>query len=258
MSLLALDRVTVRRGPCPVVDAVSLRLGPGELVGLLGPNGAGKTTLMRAVLGLVPAEGGIALGDAPLGSLGPRARALRAAYLPQEREIAWPLAVEALVGLGRHPHRSRGAALSPADRAAVETALARADAAHLRQRPATELSGGERARVLVARALAQDAPLLLADEPTAGLDPAHAIGLMETFASLARTGHGVLVSLHDLALAARHCHRIVLMEAGRIVADGPPEAVLTPGRLAATYGVTAHVARDAHGPIIVPTGRIRP
>jgi iron complex transport system ATP-binding protein len=258
MSLLALDRLTVRRGPCPVVDTVSLHLEPGELVGLLGPNGAGKTTLIRAALGLVPAEGGIMLGDAPLGALTPRARARRAAYLPQEREIAWPLAVDALVALGRHPHRGRGTALSPADRAAVEAALARADAAHLRHRPATELSGGERARVLVARALAQDAPLLLADEPTAGLDPAHAIGLMETFAGLAGTGHGVLVSLHDLALAARHCHRIVLMETGRVVADGPPEAVLTPSRLAATYGVTVHVARDAHGPIIVPTGRIGP
>lgn len=258
MSLLDLNRVSVRRGPCPVVDAVTLRLCAGELVGLLGPNGAGKTSLMRAALGLVPAKGGIALGGDPLAALGPRARARRAAYLPQEREIAWPLTVEALVGLGRHPHRSRGAALSPADRAAVETALARADAAHLRHRPATELSGGERARVLVARALAQEAPLLLADEPTAGLDPAHAIGLMETFAGLARAGHGVLVSLHDLALAARHCHRIVLMQAGRIMADGPPEAVLSPERLAATYGVTAHVARDAGGPIIVPTGRIAP
>jgi iron complex transport system ATP-binding protein len=258
MTLLDLARVTIRRGPCPVVDAVSLRLGAGELVGLLGPNGAGKTTLMRAILGLVPAEGAIALGDAPLAALASRRRAHRVAYLPQEREIAWPLAVEALVALGRHPHRSRGAGLSSADRAAVETALARTDASHLRHRPATELSGGERARVLVARALAQDAPLLLADEPTAGLDPAHAIGLMETFAGLAAEGHGVLISLHDLALAARHCHRIVLMEAGRIVADGPPEAVLSPERLAATYGVTAHVARDAHGPIIVPTGRIAP
>jgi iron complex transport system ATP-binding protein len=256
MSLAALSRVTVRRGPCPVVDAVSLRIGPGECVGLLGPNGAGKTTLMRAALGLVPAEGEIALGGATLDRLGPRERALRAAYLPQEREIAWPLTVEALVALGRHPHRGRGAALATRDRAAVEAALVRADVAHLRERPATELSGGERARVLVARALAQEAPLLVADEPTAGLDPAHAIGLMETFAALAEEGRGVLVSLHDLTLAARHCHRLVLMEAGRIVADGAPEAVLSPERLAATYGIAAHVARDGGGPIIVPTGRV--
>ncbi len=128
------------------------------------------------------------------------------------------------------------------------------DLLSLTDRPATELSGGERARALIARALAQDAPLLIADEPTAGLDPSHALALMARLRRLARSGRGVLVSLHDLSLAARWCDRIVLMEAGRIVADGPPAEVLTAARLEAVYGIRAHIAADADGPILVPTG----
>jgi iron complex transport system ATP-binding protein len=253
MILLAFDRLTVRRGRRTVVDAVTAGVGGGELVGLLGPNGAGKTTLMRAALGLQPAEGRIALGGAPLAALAPRERALRAAHIPQERSIAWPISVAALVALGRTPHR----AAPGADRAAVEAALAAMELGALRDRPATELSGGERARVLIARALAQDAPLLLADEPTAGLDAAHALALMAAFRELARDGRGVLVSLHDLGLAARWCDRLLLLDAGRLAADGPPEAVLTPARLAAVFGITAHIGRDATGPILQPTGLAR-
>jgi iron complex transport system ATP-binding protein len=252
MSLLALDRLTVRRGARPVVDAVTARVGPGELVGLLGPNGAGKTTLMRAALGLQPAEGGIALGGAPLCGLTPRERALRAAHVPQDRSIAWPITVEALVALGRGPHR----AAPKADRVAIEAALAAMDLGALRDRPATALSGGERARALIARALAQDTPLLLADEPTAGLDPAHALMLMAAFRDLAARGRGVLVSLHDLGLAARWCHRLLLLDRGRLAAEGPPDAVLTPARLAGVYGITAHIDRDAAGPILQPTGLV--
>jgi iron complex transport system ATP-binding protein len=254
VSLLALEGVTVRRGPCPVVDGASLAVAPGELVGLIGPNGAGKSTLMRAGLGLVRAEGTIRLGDVPLDRLGHRARALRAAYLPQEREVAWALTAEAVVALGRHPHRAPGAPLSAADLAAIDRALARADAGPLRHRPATALSGGERARVLIARALAQEAPLLVADEPTAGLDPAHQLGLMAVLAENAAAGGGVLVSLHDLGLAARHCHRLVLMNQGRIEADGSPEAVLRPETLARVYGITARVERDGRVLVVLPTG----
>jgi iron complex transport system ATP-binding protein len=162
--------------------------------------------------------------------------------------------VETLVGLGRLPHRAAPAA----DRAAVDAALAAMDLCPFRARPATELSGGERARALIARALAQEAPLLLADEPTAGLDPAHQIALMARFRRLAREGRGVVTALHDLALAARWCDRLLLLQAGRLVADGPPEAVLTPERLASVYGVTAHLGRDADGPVVVPTGLAAP
>jgi iron complex transport system ATP-binding protein len=250
MTLLSLDDVRVSRSGRTVLGGVSARVAGGELVGLLGPNGAGKTTLMRAALGLQPAAGTIALGGASLTGLTARARALRAAYIPQARTIAWPITVAALVGLGRLPHRAGAAA----DAAAVEGALAAMELGALRDRPATELSGGERARVLIARALAQAAPLMLADEPVAGLDPAHALGLMAAFRALAREGRGVLVSLHDLGLAARCCDRVVLLDRGRVAADGAPEAVLTPDRLAAVYGITAHLGRDASGPILQPTG----
>jgi iron complex transport system ATP-binding protein len=258
MTLLVVENLTVRRGPCPVVDRVSAAIGEGELVGLIGPNGAGKTTLIRAALGLIRAEGAVALGGVPLARLSPRERALRAAYLPQEREIAWPVRVETLVGLGRTPHLPPGRAPGPADRAAVDAALGRMDLLAFRDRAATELSGGERARALIARALAQEAPLLLADEPAAGLDPAHQLQLMAALRDLAAAGRGVLVSLHDLGLAARWCARLILMDRGRLVAYGAPEDVLTPDRLAAVYGITAHIARDAHGPLILPTGLARP
>ena len=255
MTLLAVEGLTASLGKVRVLEDVCLAIAAGELVGLIGPNGAGKTTLLRAALGLTPADGTCRLGGDLLGDLDPRARARRAAYLAQGREIGWPLAVEPLVALGRTPHRRPGAPLSAADRAAVAAAMARMDVAGFAARPATELSGGERARVLIARALAQEAPLLLADEPTAGLDPAHQIALMETLAGLAAEGRGVLVSLHDLALAARWCHRLVLMAGGRVVADGAPRAVLTPDLLARTYGITAHITETEEGLMVVPVRR---
>jgi len=205
---------------------------------------------MRAAVGLQPADGAIALGDAALAALAGRERALRGAYLPQDRIIAWPITVAALVALGRIPHRGGEAA----DRAAVTRAVAAMDLEGLRDRPATELSGGERARALIARALAQDAPLLLADEPTAGLDPAHALSLMHRFRALAAAGRGLVISLHDLGLAARWCDRLVLLDAGRVAAEGRPAEVLTPQRLAGVYGITAFAGRDADGPILLPTG----
>ncbi len=254
MTLLALHDLHVRLGPREVVAGISLEIRPGELIGLIGPNGAGKSTLMRAALGLLPASGEIRLGDAPLATLPAAERGRRAAYLPQGREIAWAMPVDALVALGRTPHRT-----SPeADRIAVEAAMGRMDVARFRDHPATDLSGGEQARVLIARALAQEAPLLIADEPTTGLDPAHQIDLMVTLRGLARDGAGVLASLHDLGLAARWCDRLVLLAAGRIVADGPPAEVLTPARLEAVYGVTAFVAEAGGGLVVQALARTAP
>lgn len=250
MTLLSLDQVTLRRGPRRVLDAVSLSIRPGEVVALLGPNGAGKSSLLRAALGLLPAEGEIRLGDDLLHALTPRERALRLAYVPQERSIAWSLDVGSLVALGRQPHR----ATREADARAVAAALIAMDMAGQERRPASELSGGERARALIARALAQEAPLLLADEPTAGLDPAHQLDLMRCFRALAARGRAVLAALHDLGLAARWCDRVVLLHQGRVVADGPPVATLTPDTLARVYGVTAYHGADAGGPILLPTG----
>lgn len=242
MTLLSLENLSVQRHGRPVLDGIDLRIGPGELVGLLGPNGAGKTTLLRAALGLLPHQ-----GVSSLDALTAAQRARRAAYMPQGREIAWPLPVERLVALGRTPHGR-----SPADGPAVERAIAALELGPLRHRPATKLSGGEQARALIARMLAQDTPLLVADEPVAGLDPAAQIRVMQVFARLAAEGHGVIASLHDLGLAARHCSRLILLADGHIAADGPPAQVLTPDTLARVFGITAHFAQTPQGPVFQP------
>lgn len=248
MTLLTLSDLSVwRQGETPVVEGVDLRIGQGEVVGLIGPNGAGKTTLMRGALGLLPIRGTSSLAALPAAE-----RGRHAAWLPQSREIAWPVSVERLVALGRIPYLPAGTRPGGADRDAVEAALSRMAIAGLRDRPATALSGGEQARVLIARTLAQETPLILADEPIAGLDPAHQIATMEVFASLAAEGRSALVSLHDLGLAARHCTRIAMLHQGRLVADGAPDAVLTPENLRSYFRVTAHFAATPQGPVFQP------
>ena len=240
MSDLVLEHLTVRRGACPVVDDVTLTVRGGEFVGLLGPNGAGKTTLLRAALGLLPHEGRSNLAQMPAA-----VRARTAAFLPQGREIAWPVPVGDLVAL------AQGSA------AAQALAISRMGLDGYRMRPATALSGGEQARVLIARALAQDTPLLLADEPAAGLDPEAQIRCARVFADLAAEGRGVIASLHDLGLAARHCTRLVLMAQGRIVADGRPREVLSEVNLAQVFGVRGYHAETDMGPIFQPLDVIR-
>ena len=240
MSLLSLSSLTVRRGACPVVDHVDLTVEQGEFVGLLGPNGAGKTSLLRAALGLLPHE-----GRSSLSVLAPSARARAVAFLPQGREIAWPVTVADLVAL------AEGGAEAQA------RAIARMGLENYQTRRATELSGGEQARVLIARALAQDAPLLLADEPAAGLDPEAQIRTMQVFRDLARDGRSVVASIHDLGLAARHCTRLVLLHRGRKVADGTPREVLSPEHLAQVFGVRGFHAETEDGPVFQPLGVIR-
>ena len=252
MSLLAVSGLDASLGGKPVLHGVTCAVKPGEFVGLIGPNGAGKSTLLRAVLGLVPSRGAVTIAGRDAVAMPARERARHVAYLPQEREIAWAIPVAMLVSLGREPHRAPFAAAGDADRHAVDEAMRRMDVEAFRDRSATELSGGEKARVLIARALAQDAPLLLADEPAAGLDPAHQIGLMRIFAGLAAEGRGVVASMHELGLAARWCSRLVLLDRGRVVADGAPRAVLTPALLRSVYGVTAHIEEAADGLIVQP------
>ena|SRR5690554_174848 len=247
---LSLNALSVHRGRRPVVEGVSLEMAIGEFVGLIGPNGAGKTTLLRAALGLLPHE-----GESSLAAMSPEARARAAAWLPQAREIAWPVSVEELVRLGRTPHRRAGG--READARAVDAALARMELEAFRKRRATELSGGEQARVLIARALAQETPLLLADEPIAGLDPAQQLRAMEVFAGLAREGRGLVAALHDLGLAARFCTRLVVLARGRVVADGEPGAVLTPELLAGVFGIRAHFEQGPEGPLFQPLERLR-
>jgi iron complex transport system ATP-binding protein len=252
MTLLSVSGLQVALAGTTVLQDVSFSVQPGEFVGLIGPNGAGKTTLLRAVLGLVPASGEIELGGKALARLNERQRALRVSYLPQDRDIAWAVTAEAIVNLGRAPHRAPYSGVTPADRRAVDGALRRMDVEPLRARVATDLSGGERARVLIARALAQEAPLLLADEPVAGLDPAHQIGLMRVFAGLATEGRSVVASMHDLGLAAGWCSRIILLARGHLETDGTPREVLTADRLRAVYGVDAHIEESAGRLLVQP------
>ncbi|MGD0643092.1 MAG: ABC transporter ATP-binding protein [Roseiarcus sp.] len=249
---------TVRFGDRNALDRVDCAVRSGEMVALIGPNGAGKTTLMRVLADLQPLQGGEARYDGKRAREFPRGElARRVAFLAQGGEAYWPLRVDHLVALGRLPHRRAFSGPSAADHAAIESALEAADVAQLRGRTLGALSGGERARVLLARALAVQAEMLLADEPVAALDPLHQLQAMELLRSVARNGAGVVAVLHDLTLAVRFCDRLIVLAGGRVIADGPP-AVLTDAVVAAAYGVAA--LRGEHGgePFIVPWTAIGP
>jgi len=240
--ILAARSLNVSLGQRGVLRDIDLDFRPGSLTVIVGPNGAGKTTLLKSLANLVrPRTGTIALGAEPISSLTPLARARMVAYLPQAGNVSWPLAVRDVVALGRLPHNERPGSLTDAGENAVAAAI---DALGLRgfeARRATELSGGERARVLLARALATNARVLLADEPVAALDPRHQLLVLEVLRKTARQGAVVAAVMHDLGLAARFADEIVLMNAGQVVAVGPPRSVLTPSRLAQTFGIEASV-----------------
>jgi len=255
MVTITLEDVGVTLGRRAVLRGIGTVLEPGRLVGIVGPNGAGKSTLLRAMLGLLPFTGTIRIDGAPLGSMARGALARKLAYLPQGQTLHWPLTVERLVALGRLPHLAPMSGLSPGDTAAIETAMERADVTGLRARIATELSGGERARVLLARTLAVGAPALLADEPLAALDPGHQLDAMELLRAEAHAGALVVTVLHDLTMAARYCDRLLLIDGGGLVADDTPLAVLTPARLREVYGITAAIERHGDVLTIVPTAR---
>lgn len=256
MTVLAASDITVTLGGWRVLDGVSLGLEPGALVGLLGPNAAGKSTLMRALAGLAPlSAGAVMLDGKPLGQWAHAARARRIAYLEQGARCAWPIAAARLVALGRLPHLGPWQRPAADDARAISAALADCDAAHLAERPATELSGGEEARVLLARALAGEPGAILADEPVARLDPAHQLQVMETLQRRAGAGAAVLAVLHDLTLAAQFCARLVVLDRGRIVADGAPRAVLTETLLRDVYGVRAAIGERDGAFYVVPLAR---
>jgi iron complex transport system ATP-binding protein len=239
---MSLHNLSVYRGDCPVIDGVSLSLEKGDFIGLLGPNGAGKTTLMRAALGILGHQ-----GNSSLLKLSKAERAKKVAWLPQVREIAWGLSVRDLVALGRLPYGS----LRENDMN-VDAAMSKMELNAFADRIATQLSGGEQARVLIARALAQDTPILMADEPTASLDPANQITTLKIFSKLAADGKGIIASIHDLGLAARYCTKLVLLDKGKIVAFGPADKVLTPKNLQNVFSIDAHYEKTERGVIFQP------
>ncbi len=258
MRELTADNLTVKLGNRLVLDAVSAALMPGQITAIVGPNGAGKSTLLACLVGLRVADSGdVRLGRQPISSLSPRARARQVGFIPQSPEVAWALEARILVGLGRTPHiGARG--LSLADNAAVERAMAAAGVSDLADRDVTTLSGGERGRVLIARALAGEPDWLLADEPLAGLDPGHQLDAAELFKSLAHDqGRGVVLTLHDLTLAGRMADRVIVLAQGQVLADGDAAHCLTPDVLAKAYGVQTHYGVGLAGPQIEILSRTR-
>lgn len=245
MNLLSLKAVRARLGRKTVLDGIDLTVSAGEVVALCGPNGAGKSSTIRVSTGLAPVEGGeVRLGDRSLAQLSPRQRAERVAYLPQERRIAWNLPAVEVAALGA-PFLSGTAAL---DRA--RAALDEVGAGHLADRGVADMSGGERARVLLARALVVDAPLLLADEPIAGLDPDAQRLVLERLRARADSGAGVLVSLHDLSLAAGVADRVVVLDQGWVVADDTPVNALSGPVLRAVFGLDGEWIDRPDGPLL--------
>jgi len=252
--MLEARQLSVALGGRRIVHPLDLALGKGELVGLIGANGSGKSTLLRALAGLLPAESGsVSLGGKPLHQVPLREVARTMAYLPQSPECHWPLTADRVVALGRLPFQGSSTTL---DAQHITRALGAVDALYLRERPVTELSGGERARVFLARALAGDPALLLIDEPAAGLDPYHQLQLMELLQALAREGRGVLVVLHDLGLAARFCGRLFLLDGGKLIASGRPEAVLTDPLLAQAHHVSVYRGTYQETSVMVPWSRL--
>ena len=247
MSLLTLTAVSARLGQRAVLEALSLSLQAGEVLGVVGPNGAGKSSLLRAIAGLLPLQHGeVWFAGQALSTLDRQARARSLGYLPQNPQILWPLTVRELVALGRRPHA--GLVSAAADAAAIDAALEAFELTGFAARPARALSGGEQMRVHLARLHAGQHALLLVDEPTAALDPRAQLQVLTALRALAAAGCGVLLVLHDLPLAARYCDRLLVLADGQAVVCDSPAVALSDARLAAVFGVRGIWQQTAQNP----------
>ncbi len=257
MSTLEAKAIGVTLGGRAVLERVDLHVTAGDIVGLLGPNGAGKSTLLRVLARVLGRHtGSVRLDGQSVDSMPRPQLAKQLAYLPQGAECHWPMAVEQVVALGRLPHRRPWAPMSAHDRDCVERAMATTDVEQFRGRSIGALSMGERARVLVARAVAGRPRILLADEPVAGLDPAHQLEVMAMLERMAADGAAVIVVLHDLTLAARHCSRLTLLGGGRLVASGDADTVLSTEHLRDCFGIRALSGESPEGPFVIPVARV--
>jgi iron complex transport system ATP-binding protein len=256
-AFLTAQGVSVRLSARTVLNDISLSLSTGHLVALVGPNGAGKTTLLRALAGLIPCSGVIHVGGDALQSLSLGQRARRFAYLPQGHLVHWPLPARDIVALGRYPHGATDPArLTAKDTDAVLRAMQATDVMELRDRRVTELSGGERSRVALARVLAVEAAVILADEPTSSLDPRHQIDVMKNLRTAADNNVLVIVVTHDLGLAARFADTILVLAEGRLVSQGAPAQALSEQVVADVFRISAYRAEYRHEAVIVPWAEI--
>jgi len=247
--------LSVRLGGRDLLTGLEVSLAPAQVTCIVGPNGVGKSTLMACLAGLRRSTlGEVRLGGEPLLRMGAMARARRIGFLPQTPEIAWPIDAEALITLGRTPHGTSGR--TAADRIAIARAMAATEVEAFAGRRVDTLSGGERARVLIARALAGEPEWLLADEPLTGLDPGHQLDACGLFRTLAHEhGRGVVLTLHDLPLALRLADTVLVLAEGRMLASGPPQTTLTPEVIRQAYGVEARLVPGHHGPMLELIGR---
>ncbi|PCI59537.1 MAG: ABC transporter [Kordiimonadales bacterium] len=253
MSNLFAENISVRLGGAQILKEASIDLPAGKLVGLIGPNGAGKSTAVKAILGFVAVQQGrFRLDETDLAELPLQERAKKIAYMAQGAPVHWPLTVERTVELGRTPHMNPWQSISVKDATAVAASMKKADCIHLRDRLVTTLSGGERARVLLARTLAVGAGYILADEPIASLDPAHQLQVMECLKAEAKSGVGVMVVLHDLGYALRYCDKLILLYEGSVLAEGSPAEVLSPENLKRAFGVEVARWDDGATQYLVP------